>query len=44
MLQDIIHNIESILRELELELDGDDYDNFYQVLLPLLDATSYDEI
>ena len=44
MLQDIIHNIEGILRELELELDGDDYDNFYQVLLPLLDATSYDEI
>ena len=44
LLKSNISKIESILRKLEIILDGDDYFKFYDQLEPLLNATNYDEI
>ena len=44
LLKSNISKIGSILRKLEIILDGDDYFKFYDQLEPLLNATNYDEI
>lgn len=44
LLKSNISKIESILKKIEIILDGDDYFKFYDQLEPLLNATNYDEI
>lgn len=44
LLKNIITKIETLLKDLELSLDGDSYVDFLEVLAPLLNSKTYDEI
>lgn len=44
LLEEKIEQIEYLLQEIELSLDGDNYQKFLEVLNPLLNAHNYDEV
>jgi len=44
LLKKNIETIKSLLKDLEISLDGDEYNNYLETLLPLINSKTYDEI